>query len=142
MSIRKLCTANVVTAVKSMPVKEAARLMKENNIGNVVVVENETDNRPVGILTDRDIVIKILADEVDVENICVGDVMTEDLLILKQHQSINEAVEMMCAKGVRRAPIIDGDNKLCGIAAADDLLILIADELNSLARLVGKQIFS
>jgi CBS domain-containing protein len=140
MSIRKICTCEVVKAVKSMPAKEAAKIMKKNNIGAIVVVENETNSKVVGILTDRDIVVKVFAENIDAKNICVGDVMSNDLLVLKQHQGINEAIEMMCAKGVRRAPIVDDGGKLCGIAVVDDLLLLIADELSSLAKLVRKQI--
>lgn len=142
MSIRKICACEVVKAAKSLSIKEAAKLMKKNNIGNIIVVENETNDEPIGILTDRDIVVKIFADEIDVKNICVGDVMSNDLLVLKQHQGVNEAIEMMCAKGVRRAPIVDENYKLCGIATVDDLLLLVADELNSLAKLVRKQIAS
>ncbi len=142
MSIHKICTAKVITAVKSMPIQEAAMLMKKNNIGDIVVIESKTNNKPIGILTDRDIAMKIVADGVDAKTICVGDVMSSDLLVLKKHQGINEAIEMICAKGVRRAPIVDDNDKICGIAAVDDLLILVSDELSSLAKLVRKQILS
>lgn len=140
MSIRKICTHEVIKAAKSMSIKEVARLMKKNNIGTVVIVENETDSKPIGILTDRDLTIKILAEDIESKDVRIGDIMSNDLLILKKHQGINEAIEMMCAKGVRRAPVVDENYNLCGIAVVDDLLLLIADELNSLAKLVRKQI--
>lgn len=140
MTIRDICEHGVITATRSMPITEAAQLMKEKNIGSIVIIDNEIDNEPIGILTDRDIAMKIVADDIIDKTICVGDIMCQDLLLLKEKQGINEALEMMCAKGVRRAPVIDENNKIVGIASADDLLILLADELSSLAKLVNKQV--
>ncbi|MCD6045246.1 MAG: histidine kinase [Gammaproteobacteria bacterium] len=138
MSIYKIVSREVVRVYKTDSIYEATKLMKENNVGDVIVVNKES-NTPIGILTDRDIVIKIVFDEVNPRDVCVADLMSSNLLILEKHQSINECVEMMCAKGVRRAPIVDENNKLCGIATIDDLIILLADELSSLAKLVRKQ---
>jgi CBS domain-containing protein len=137
MSIQEVCTYEVVTTTKSTLIKEAAKLMKKNNIGNIVVVESE---KPVGILTDRDIVTKVFADDKDANGIRVSDVMSSNLLVLKKDQGIKEAIDAMCNKGVRRAPIVDDNNKLCGIATVDDLLPLIANELHSVAKLVCKQV--
>jgi len=142
MSIRDLCECYVLTTSKDTSIYEAAQLMKKNNVGNVVVVDKENSNKPVGILTDRDIVIKIVADDGDARKISVGDAMTENLLVLRSFQGLNDALNMMCAKGVRRAPIVDSENNIVGIATADDLLILIAKEINKLAYLINKQVAS
>jgi len=141
MSIGKFCEHNVVIAPKDMAVHEAAKLMKRYNIGDIVVVDNEDrDAGPVGILTDRDIAMKIVANELDANKISIGDAMSQNLLTLNDQQGIQEAIDMMSAKGVRRAPVIDNHHKIVGIVSIDDLLILIADEMSSLAKLVRKQV--
>lgn len=140
MTINKLGTSNVIKIEASATVVEAAKLMQKHNIGNIVVLESEEADEPVGILTDRDIAVEIVANEIDPRALCVADVMNRDLLVLKNYRGIQEALDMMSAKGVRRAPIVNDANKIVGIASIDDLLILIADELGSLAKLVRKQI--
>jgi CBS domain-containing protein len=141
MSIKAICECDVVTVDKEASIHDTAKIMKKYNVGNVVVVDSiENNNKPIGIITDRDIVIKIVADEGDAKQICAGDAMSEDLLVLKSYQGIQEALDMMSAKGVRRAPIINDENKLVGIATVDDLFMLIAEEANSLAKLIRKQV--
>lgn len=140
MTIGTHCKHSVITAPKSTNVFEAAKLMKKNNIGNIVIVDDRNGSIPVGILTDRDVAIKIVADEVDPRTLTIGDAMSQDLLVLKEHQPIQEAIDMMCAKGVRRAPIVDNNNKIIGITSVDDLILLLVNELGSLGKLIGKQI--
>lgn len=140
MTIGIHCKHSVITAPKNTSVFEAARLMKKNNIGNIVIVDDGNRGIPVGILTDRDIAIKIVADEVDPRALTVGDAMSQDLLVLKDHHHIQEAIDMMCAKGVRRAPIVDKSNKIIGITTVDDLILLLVNELGGVAKLIGKQI--
>jgi CBS domain-containing protein len=142
MSIRDICETVVVTTPKDTSVYEAAQLMKKQNVGNVVVVDKQNSSKPVGIITDRDVVMKIVADDGDAKKVTVGDAMTENLLVLKSNQGLNEALNMMGAKGVRRAPIVDENNSIVGIATVDDLLILIAKEVNKLAYLISKQVAS
>lgn len=140
MPIGKVFERDMVTAIRDTSIFDAAKLMKLHEIGDVVVVDKEVGGIPIGIVTDRDLVTKVIADEADPYEVTVGDVMSEDLLILKRHQGIREALEMMCAKGVRRAPIVDDNNQLVGIITVDDLILLIADELGSVAKLVRKQV--
>src|SRR5690242_17221736 len=109
MSIGQACRCKVVAVFSETTVSQAAKMMKENNIGDIVIVNG--DNKPVGIITDRDIVIKVIADGANVDDLCVSDMMSEDLLVLKDYQSIQEALAMMCAKRVRRAPIVDSYEK-------------------------------
>lgn len=143
MSIKDICERNVVTTTKDASVYEVAKLMKKHNVGNVVVIDNQViTNQPVGILTDRDIAMKIVAEDVDARQISVRDIMAENPLILHANQSINEALDMMCAKGVRRAPISDDTHKVVGIASIDDLFIMLAEEMGSLSKLIRKQVDS
>lgn len=140
MTIGKLCKCEVITVSKDMTVYEAAELMKKHNIGDIVVVDEKNHNHPIGIFTDRDVTIKIVADAIEPNSITVKDAMSQELLTLKEHQSIHEVMDLMCARRVRRAPIIDRDNQIIGIATVDDLILLIADELSSLAKLIRRQI--
>jgi CBS domain-containing protein len=143
MSIGKICETKVITATKDMMITEAAQVMKEHNIGSIVVVEQQQSSFiPIGMLTDRDIVTKVVTEDLDLDSVTVGDVMNGELLLLKKHQSIQEAIDMMSAKGVRRVPVIDDNNVLIGVFSVDDLFILLADEIQSVARLIRKQICS
>ncbi len=143
MSIGKICETKVITATKDMMITEAAQVMKQHNIGSIVVVEQQQSSYiPIGMLTDRDIVTKVVTEDLDLDSVTVGDVMNNELLILKQHQTIQEAIDMMSAKGVRRVPVIDNNNILVGVFSVDDLFILLADEIQSVARLIRKQICS
>lgn len=140
MTIGKLCKREVITVSKEMSVHEAAGLMKKHNIGDIIIVDEENGAKPIGIFTDRDIAIKIVAEELDPRSITIGDAVSEELLILKEYQHFQEALEMMCARGVRRAPIVDQHGKIIGIATVDDLILLLTDELGSLAKLIRRQI--
>ncbi len=140
MTIGSHCKHIVITAAKDTSVFDVAKLMKKHNIGNIVVVDETNGGMPIGILTDRDIAMRIVADEVDPKRLTVGDAMSQDLLVLHEHQHIQEAVDMMCAKSVRRAPVVDKNNKIIGITTVDDLLLLFSDQLGSLAKLVRKQV--
>lgn len=136
MSLAKICKKPIVTISDDASLINAALAMKQNNIGDVVVVKND---KPVGILTDRDIVVKVAANDVNLSDIKVSDVMSSNLLILKADQGINAAINAMREKSVRRAPVIDGQNKLIGIATVDDLLILLASELKQLSDIIAQQ---
>ena len=138
MTISKISNHKVITLSTDKTVLDVARLMREKNIGNVIIVNDE--NQPVGIITDRDITIKIVADEISPNQMLVSDVMSSDLLVLKEYQTIQEALDMMSAKGVRRAPVVNESNNLTGIVSSDDLALLVADEIESYGKLIRKQV--
>lgn len=138
MAIGKLYKCDVITAPHDALVSDVAKLMKQYNIGDIVVVDNK--NSPLGIITDRDIAVKIVADEVDSKQVSAADIMSSDLLILKEYQDIQEAIDMMSAKNIRRAPIVDENNQLCGIVSVDDLIMQFAEGLQSIARIIYKQV--
>ena len=140
MSIIQACEKKVVTVFKDTSIQEAAKLMKEKNIGDVVVVESrENCSQPIGILTDRDLVVKFASDNIDINSITVGDALSRRLFTLNEKQGINEAIVAMSEHGVRRAPVVNENKELVGIVSIDDLLVLIAEELSYLANLVRKQ---
>lgn len=140
MPISEICTREVIIAEPKETVLQAAKLMRERNVGTVVVVE-ERDNRrvPVGVVTDRDLVVEIIASEVDPTFITVGDIMAPELTSVKESCGVYEAIQYMRGKGVRRLPVVDEGGGLIGIVTLDDLLTLLAEELSALGRLIENE---
>ena len=135
MPVAELCTREVVVVNRSETVLEAAKLMRHQHVGDVVVVE-EGSGIPVGIVTDRDIVVEIIANGLDPASISVGEIMVPELATVGSGQGLFETIEYMRSKGVRRLPVVGEDGKLIGILALDDILELLAEELSGIARLV------
>lgn len=141
MPISEICTREVIIARCDETVLEAAKLMRERNVGTVVVVEERGSVRvPVGIVTDRDLVVEIIASEVDPTFIRMGDIMPAELVSVKGScGGVYEGIQYMRSKGVRRLPVIDEDGGLLGIVTLDDLLGLLAEEFSALAKLVERE---
>jgi CBS domain-containing protein len=140
MSIGELCNRNVVIVDRAESVREAARLMREYHVGDVVVVEETAGGKnPVGILTDRDIVIELVAEGVDLDAISVGDAMSSELLILAENDELADTTAKMRARGVRRAPVVDNAGLLVGILTLDDILEVLAGDLADLVRLTVRE---
>lgn len=137
MSLHMLCKNRIVSVDAQCSIQAAAKVMKENNVGDVIILR---EGAPVGILTDRDIVVRLAANAVDLDLVTVGNVMSERLLVLNENQEIGEAISSMDKWGVRRAPIVTDSGKAIGVASVDELLILLADELGGLSHLVQNQI--
>jgi len=138
MPIGEICSREVVCAKRDATVKTAARLMREQHVGSIVVVEEPEDKRiPTGIVTDRDIVVAVVALGLDPEVIEIGDIMGANLVSVKEDWGIAEVVELFQLKGVRRLVVTDSDGYLVGIVAADDVLSLLAEEMSALASMVG-----
>jgi CBS domain-containing protein len=140
MRVRDLYSPGVQLARLDQALAEAARTMLESHVGSLVVVETRgTVRKPIGILTDRDIVRGQLRLDADLFCLTVADVMTPDPLTLAVTAGVTEAIESLRARGVRRAPVVDGAGDLLGIVTLDDLLPAVARELEELSTLIGAQ---
>lgn len=138
MPVGEICNREVVIAEKSMLVTEAACLMRNHHVGDLVVVDlHEGHRRPVGIVTDRDIVVEVVAAGVNPEALKVGDIMGPDMATVREGEGLFEALRYMRDKGVRRMPVVDSAGGLVGILTLDDLLGLLAEEMTELAKLVS-----
>jgi CBS domain-containing protein len=126
MHIRKITKKKVITVSPKDKVVKAARLMDKKNVGSVVVVQN---GKPVGILTDRDIAIRVVAKQADIDSTLVKDVMTGRIVTGREGQRAAELAKVMHENGIRRVPIVDRKGKLTGIITLDDLLYLIGIRL-------------
>jgi CBS domain-containing protein len=132
MNVIDVCKRNVVTIGPAEELKTAAQLMRERHIGYLVVVEPSGLSgapRPIGVLTDRDLVITVLAKGEDPSGLRAGDVMTRDPVTVREDKPLAFALSEMRRIGVRRLPVIDGAGQLTGILSLDDVLDALAAEL-------------
>ncbi|MDP1557488.1 MAG: CBS domain-containing protein [Nitrosomonas sp.] len=138
MPVSEICQRNVVTLQGNDTALDAAKLMRQHHIGDVIVVEiRQGVPIPVGIITDRDLIVEIVATELDVTVITVGDIMAKELFTIKESMDIFDAIQYMRRKTVRRLPVVSEDGGLVGILTLDDVLALLSEELLNLAKLVG-----
>lgn len=139
-TVGRICNRDVVIVEKTEGVMEAARRMRVHHVGDLLVVDPGTQGPiPIGIVTDRDLVIEVLAKEVDPQKITVGDIMSYDLATARESDDLIDTIKRMRAKAVRRIPVVNGQNVLVGILSVDDLIELFAEQLGDLARLIGRE---
>lgn len=142
MPIGEICKREVVIAQREETILQAAKLMREHHVGDVMVVEDRSGNGkqvPVGIVTDRDLVVEVMAPGLDPNAITVGDIMVSDFATVKENTGVFESIQYMRVKGVRRMPVVNDENKLIGIITLDDLLALLSEELDALVKLVAHE---
>ena len=141
MKIGACCNREVITAEKDMSITEVARLMQEHHVGDLIVVENLNGRtRPIGIVTDRDLVIEVLAQMAPVDAIRVGDVMSYEIATVSENDELWETLEQMRKLGVRRMPVVDAAGALVGIITLDDLMELMAEAMGHIASLIRREI--
>jgi CBS domain-containing protein len=136
MPIQDLSSKLVVTVDKNDTVADAARKMKDQHVGAVLVVER---HKIVGILTDRDIVLKAVAENRPLST-RVFEIMSQDVLHVPKGTGVAEVIDKMAKREVRRAVVVDKEHRPCGIISTDDLIQLLGSELHSLGKLVGSQL--
>jgi CBS domain-containing protein len=140
MPIGEVCVREVLVANRTTTVQEAARLMRHHHVGNLVVVDAPNGHRiPTGIVTDRDIVLSVVATKLDPAVFTLGDLLTEELVTVREDQGIFECIQKMRTKGVRRMPVIDAEGSLVGIVSVDDLIQLLGEEMSELGKLISRE---
>lgn len=140
MSVGEVCNREVVVVEPDTDAGAAARLMRECHVGDLVVVERRgEENLPLGIVTDRDLVVEVLAQGVDPASVSVKDLMVQPLATVNAADEIVDTLERMRDKGLRRLPVVNAHGGLEGILSVDDLLDLLAEELTDVAALVKRQ---
>jgi CBS domain-containing protein len=139
MRVDELCTRNVITIEADASIVEAAKQMREHHVGDVVVLPEPGDRRPVGVLTDRDITVELVAKDLPLSGVSVGDVMSRDIVTVRVQDDLADALEIMTTNTVRRIPVIDEDDKIYGILSIDDVIGVIAEELKKVSSLCRRQ---
>ena len=128
--LKQLAIKPVITAPARMTIAEAARAMKQKNVGALIVVNA---GRPLGVLTDRDIVVDVVAAGKDPDAVRVEDVMRKKPATLREDLGLMDAARIFAKTGVRRLPVVDKAGRVSGIVALDDLMILLGNEMGLVA---------
>ncbi|HPA14675.1 MAG TPA: CBS domain-containing protein [Desulfobacterales bacterium] len=140
MSVGQICNRQVVVTSKDSSIFEVAKLMRDHHVGDVIVVDSSgVQPVPIGIITDRDIVVELIAKEVALDSVTVADVMSYDLFTAREQDGIWSTLECMRVRGIRRMPVVNEQGGLEGILTVDDLLELFSEELTSLAKVAIRE---
>ena len=140
MRVGEYCNREVVVVEEEKSVTDAAAIMRQYHVGDVVICKAKYGKQiPVGIITDRDIALEIVAKGTDPDSIRVGEAMSFDLTAVSEHDDLMHVIEVMRDKGIRRVPVIDADEALVGILTVDDIVDLLSEVLVDLAHLVDRQ---
>lgn len=140
LTVGEIGTRSVTIAFRSTPLNGAARLMRENHVGSLVVVEETGGLRVVvGILTDRDIVTAVVAADLEPATLRTEDVMSTDLITAREDDSLIDLVRSMRRKGVRRVPVVGAQGELVGLATLDDVLDVLSQELSQLVGAIASE---
>lgn len=138
MNVARICSREVAVAAPTASLLSVARLMRDRNVGTVVVVG--PGKKPVGIMTDRDLVTRVLAVGVDPGTATVDAVMTRSPRTMPATAAAEEALACMRDLGVRRLPVVDPNGDLVGIVSVDDVLQSVAEELGSLSLVLAHSV--
>ena len=140
MNVGQVCNREVIVVSRDATIMKACQLMRQYHVGTLLVVDERDGQRyPVGIMTDRDIVVELLAEELPLEKISIGDAMSFELLTAVDTDDLLVTIKRMRSKGVRRAPVVSADGALVGLLAVDDLIELLAEQLTDLVSLIANE---
>ncbi len=137
MTVGPICVREVDTTFEAEPVQVAAQRMHDRKVGTLVVVDQL--QRPIGILTDRDLAVRVVARGADAFVTTVGEVMTRAPRTVLQSSPIESALGVMRTAACRRLPVVDDDGKLVGLLSLDDILDLLAEEFGQIGKLLAEE---
>lgn len=134
-----LCNRRVVTVTPGDTIAAAVETMRREHVGDVVVVTQEAAGpTPVGILTDRDVVIELLADGIEPDRVTAGDCMSEAIITAREQDELLLALKRMSGTGVRRLPIVDADGRLTGILSVDDVISFVGQATAAVGEIIAE----
>ena len=139
MTAGKLCTRVLATARPDETIRKAAERMAEFDVGTLVILKEDRAARAVGLLTDRDIVVRCVAEQLDTEATSVSEIMTTPVFTVRDETPINEAVAKMAAAGTRRLVVVAEGDRVAGVLTLDDILSDMAWESSAIGKLLQKQ---
>src|SRR4051812_34441171 len=140
MLLKEICTNSVAFCERKTTILQAAALMRDRHVGDLIVVDDASDERvPVGVLTDRDIVVKVLAAERDPAFVAAGDVMRTPVVVGNHGEDVSDAISRMRNHRIRRLPVVGPHGKLIGIVTLDDLLRLLVNDASTLLEVVASE---
>lgn len=136
MSLGNLCRREIICVDLGTTVKEAVKLIEEKNVGCVIVIGSD---KPVGMLTDRDIVLRVINKGLDPQRTTVDNVMSKDIVALREDMGLFEALEQVKGKSIRRFPIVDANGALKGIMTLDDIIFLLGKEMADVSSIIERE---
>lgn len=138
MSLESLCRREIVCVNRSTMAIDATKMMEEKNVGSVVVVDMD---KPVGILTDRDVVIRLVNKGLEAEKTPVSDIMSPEIITLNKNTGLYEALEQIkdSKSAVRRFPIVDDNGSIKGIITLDDVIYLLGKEMSDVSIIIESE---
>jgi len=139
MSLREFFTRNVVTGLGNETILDAAKRMRDRKVGAIVVVDDE--QKPIGMVTDRDLVVKAMAEGKNPQTTLLRETMSFDLVSLDENRGLFEATKIMSNQGIRRVPVVDKEGKLAGIICLDDLIMVFGQEIAGVAGAIAYETF-
>jgi CBS domain-containing protein len=140
MRIGEICVRNVVCADRKTTVEEAAQLMRSKHVGDLIVVDSAARGPvPVGIITDRDIVVQIVAAGLEPSQLSLGDIIGGGLITTSEDQGIFDTIQQMQHNGIRRLPVVDKHGVLLGIITTDDVLQFLAIQFRGLSNVAVRE---
>ncbi len=142
MRIAEICTRHVVAVEADASVREAAGVMRKQHVGSLVVTQQPDGERiPIGFVTDRDIVLGVVAAGIDADALAVADIMSGDVATCTESEDIFDAIQTMRSRGIRRLPVLNGNGGLAGMVSADDIYSALSTHMHELtAALTGEQV--
>ena len=129
IKVREVMTRNVITISPEKSALDAAKIMKKNNIGSVVVIEN---SKPIGIVTERDLCFRVVAENNVPSKVKVKDIMTSPLITIDPNETLEEAARKMNKNKIRRLPVVDKNNNLVGFITYRDILTIAPEVIEIL----------
>lgn len=137
MSVGRICSRDVYLADSNESVALAAMRMRNHQVGTLVVLDEQ--KRPIGIVTDRDLAVRVMAAGKDPHSCNVAEIMTRSPKTVREDAPIEEALNQMSQLGVRRMIVVDAERRLTGIVSLDDVLSLLGEEISRIGRLLDHQ---
>ena len=135
MSVGRICQRDVDVVRQDESVQAAAERMRQRTVGCLVVVEK--GQTPIGMLTDRDLVLRVVAESRNSATTTVGEVMTKCPAVVHDETPIEMALGLMRRRGFRRLPVVDVNGTLAGLVTLDDILMLLAEEFVQIGDVLG-----
>jgi signal-transduction protein with cAMP-binding, CBS, and nucleotidyltransferase domain len=141
MNIGEICRREVATCYGHATAAEMAQLMRDRHVGDLIVVEpRDCKLVPIGIVTDRDLVVQVLAQSADADLVTADDLMNGDLVTVEDTEVVFDAIWHMRSRGIRRLPVVDARKFLVGVLTADDVIGFLSEELSQVARIAPYQV--
>lgn len=142
MRVGEFCVREVIECTRKTSALELSQIMRQSHVGDVVVVDQPNGKKiAVGIVTDRDLAVEVMAKERDPALVTAGDLIGRKLITVGEGSDVYETAELMRYEGVRRVPVVDDQGGLAGIVTMDDLLKIIGEQLALLAQVIGRERF-